>query len=190
MKSHINQICKGAWFHLRNIGLIRSYLDQSTTERLVHSFVTSKLDCMNSLLYGLPKCYLEKLSRIHHAAARLIFLLKKRDHISPILKHLHWLPIKLRIEYKIILLTYKALNGLAPTYISELLHPVLHSRSLRSNSQNLLVLPKTHSVTYGDRRFSFAAPKLWNQLPEDLKSADSLFKFKKQLKTYLFQKAF
>ena len=130
LKSHISQICRGAWFHLRNIGLIRNYLDQNTTERLIHSFVTSKLDRMNSLLYGLPKIHLEKLSRIHHAAARLIFLLKKLDHISPILQQLHWLPIIFRIEYKIILVTYKALNGLAPTYISELLHPVSQSRSL------------------------------------------------------------
>ena len=152
MHKQVNEICKAAWSCIRNISRIRRYLDQSSMEKLIHAFVTSKLDNNNSLLYGLPKWQLDKLQRIQNAAARIVFRSKKFDHVTPLLMDLHWLPIE--IKYKILLLTYKALHGTAPKYISELL--TLSNSNLRSNANNdFLLAPKSKSVRYGDRTFSF-----------------------------------
>jgi len=108
MLPHISSICKSASYHLRNISRIRKFLSTKTTEILVHAFVSSKLDHCNSLLYNVPKCALKKLQSVQNAAARLITCSRKYDHITPILKELHWLPISKRIKFKIMLLTFKA----------------------------------------------------------------------------------
>ena len=110
--------------------------------------------------------------------------------ISPTLVSLHWLPVDSRIQYKILLITFKALNGLAPKYLSELLIQYSPSRSLRSSLQNLLQVNEPNSVKYGERAFIYCAPKLWNALPSDMRSCHSLAIFKKKLKTVLFKKAF
>ena len=186
LTTHINTVCKSASLALRNIGRIRRYLTQEDCEKLVHAFITSRLDSCNSLLFGLPRCHLDKLQRVQNSAARLITGTKKHDHITPVLRRLHWLPVHSRIIYKILLLTYKSLKGLAPSYISELLTFSKPSRSLRSSGLNLLTVPKTNTVTFGDRAFSVCAPKLWNLLPLAIKNADSVNSFKRQLKTHLF----
>ena len=115
--SHIKQISKTAFFHLRNIAKIRRILSQNDAEKLVHAFVTSRLDYCNSLLAGCSKKSLKTLQLVQNAAARVLTRTRKRDHISPILASLHWLPITSRIEFKILLLTYKALNDQAPLYL-------------------------------------------------------------------------
>ena len=106
------------------------------------------------------------------------------DHI--ILKKLHWLPVKQRVTYKIILLTFRALNGLAPIYIVDMLHRHRPTRALRSANNNDLQVPSTSS-RYGDRTFAASAPRLWNALPRVLKIATSLISFKRLLKTHLFR---
>ena len=116
--------------------------------------------------------------------------LKKFDHITPVLIQLHWLPLYFRILFKVLLLVYKALNGMAPLYITELLSYRTCSRTLRSTDQKLLAVPKSRLKTYGDRAFSVAAPKLWNELQLDLRSLDTINLFKRHLKTDLFKKAY
>ena len=111
-------------------------------------------------------------------------------HITPSLIDLHWLPVEYRIIYKILLLVYKAINGLSPSYISNLLSFCSSSYSLRSCSNKLLQVPRSKLKSYGDRRFSIAGPKLWNSIPTSLRNTDSLNSFKKHLKTYLFHQAF
>ena len=91
------------------------------------------------------------------------------------------------MHFKILLLVYKCLNDLAPTYLSELLSYTNGPRLLRSSSQNFLAVPRTRLKTYGDRAFSTAAPRLWNQLPPELRSVTSVDQFRSQLKTYLFK---
>ena len=120
MSTQVNNICKSTYLAIRNIGKIRNYLDQPTAEKLVHAFVTSKLDFCNSLLYRLSKKQLDKLQRIQNAAAS-IKKTQKFQHISAVLRNLHWLPVTKRIEFKILTITYKALNGMAPSYICDLL---------------------------------------------------------------------
>ena len=108
-KSHINSVSQSAYHSLRNIGKIRKYLSPKDCERLVHAFITSKLDYCNAVLYGLPSSEIQKLQRIQNSDARIVSKAKKYDHISPILKKLHWLPVEKRIIFKILLTTYKAL---------------------------------------------------------------------------------
>ena len=163
-------ICVSCQYHLRNIAKIRKYLSEDTSQILVHAFISSKLDNCNSLLYGLPKHLLNRLRLIQNTAARIVTLSKRFDHITPILFKLHWLPLGYRIHFKILLLVYKCLNGLAPTYLSELLRYTNGPRLLRSSSRNFLAQPRTKLKTYGDRAFSAATPKLWNQLPRPLNS--------------------
>ncbi len=190
MNSHINAVCKRAFCEIRNIGRIRSLLDNKTAETLVHSFVSSKLDYCNSLLYGLPKKQHDKLQRVLNCAARVVSRVKKHDHITPVLASLHWLPIPQRIEFKLLIITFKALHGLAPAYLTELIKWHQAPRSLRSNSQLLLEVPRTKLKFYGYRAFVKAAPILWNSLPLHLRQITELDLFKRTLKTHLFKVAF
>ena len=107
------------------------------------------------------------------------------------LKALHWLPVKYRIMFKIILLVFKILHGLAPTYLQDLIKVKPPSRyQLRSDDKFFLVVPKTKCKTFGDRAFYKAGPDLWNHLPLSLRNTNDLQKFKKDLKTHLFRVAF
>ena len=121
LSSHINEMCKKAILNIKSIGRIRKYLSKEDLKRLVNALVISRLDYANSILYGLPKYELDKLQRVQNAAARLITGKKKSDHITPVLKELHWLPIKYRINFKIILLVYKSLHNLAPDYLDKII---------------------------------------------------------------------
>ena len=98
----------------------------------------------------------------------------KSEHITPVLKTLHWLPVLLRIRFKLLLLTYGAVNNCAPAYLSDLIHPYKQNRSLRSESHHYLQLPRSKLKSAGDRSFSVAAPTEWNKLPLSLRQADSL----------------
>uniref|UniRef100_A0A8C5G3G3 Reverse transcriptase domain-containing protein n=1 Tax=Gouania willdenowi TaxID=441366 RepID=A0A8C5G3G3_GOUWI len=188
--SHIKQTSRTAFFHLRNIAKIRSILSQGDAEKLVHAFVTSRLDYCNSLLAGCPSKSLKTLQLVQNAAARVLTKTRRRDHITPVLASLHWLPIKYRIEFKILLLTYKALNGQAPVYLKELVVPYNPPRTLRSQNAGLLVVPFISKSSIGGRAFSYQAPLLWNHLPTTVRGADTLSTFKVRLKTFLFDKAF
>ena len=145
------------------IAKIRNYLSQHNAETLVHAFISSKLDFCNALLYGLPQSVIDRLQYVQNCAARLVTRTR-----SSVLRRLHWLPVRQRITYKILLLTYKALNGMAPKYIADLLQPYTPTRQLRSSSKNLLVTPKSNLKFYGDRSFQVAAPRLWNSLTNDI----------------------
>ena len=123
-------------------------------------------------------------------AARVVTQTGRREHITPVLYELHWLPVRSRITYKVLLLTYKALHGLAPAYIGEMVTPYQPARPLRSANKALLADPNTKLKTWGDRTFQHAAAVEWKALPETLRKAPSLTVFKKNLKTHLFCIAF
>ncbi len=186
LKAHVSYLCSSAFYHVRNLSAIRKSLDKKSAKTAAHAFVTARLDYGNSLLYGLPDNQINRLQLIQNAAARVVAKIRKYDHITPIRKELHWLPIKARIEFKILLLTWKALHGQAPHYLSELLTIQTYNRQLRKGSQNLLKVPRTYKRTCGDRAFEKAAPQLWNSLPEKIRSTENLETFKSQLKTHLF----
>ena len=171
MLLHITSIYKSASYHLRNISRIRKKIvSMKTIEILVHAFVSSKLDHCNSLLYNVPKYILKKLQSVQNAAARLITCSRKYDHITPILKELHWLPVSERIKFKILLLTFKALHQQSPTYIQDLLTCYQPSRSLRSPSSLRLNPTNFNLKSYGSWAFAVSAPELCNSLPVSIRS--------------------
>ena len=122
---------------------------------------------------------------MYRTAARILNT-PRRAHITAALAVLHWLPVKARIDLTILLITYEALNGLAPLYLADLLPPKPNRRPLRSSDKGLLEVPVTNLKTKGDRAFAFVAPTLWNALPLPLKNAVSVESFKRMLKTHLF----
>ena len=113
-------------------------------------------------------------------------------HITPVLTDLHWLPVVYRIQFKILIIAFKCLYGLAPMYLSELVNRSTRTRYNLRSANSLLLAPASakSKITLGDRSFKAAAPKLWNKLPSDLRNLSNLSAFKSQLKTYLFRLAF
>ena len=176
-------------FHLRNIRCIRSFMDDDTTKILINSLVTARLDYCNSLLSGLSQTYLTKLQKIQNNAARVITRKNKYDKITETLHDLHWLPMRERIDFKILCIVYKCLNNSAPEYIQKLINSYSRPRTLRSNSCNYLDIPRS-STRFGDKAFSVYAPKLWNDLNEQCRKAVNYESFRKHLKTFLFRRAF
>ena len=194
LNAHVNKVMKGCLYHLRNISKIRKYLSIDAAKSLIHALVTSRLDCCNSLLYGCKKSSIQCLQRLQNYAARVICKVSKYDHITPILKELHWLPVQARIEYKLLTLTFKCVHDKAPTYLSELVLRHVPSRpGLRSLNNVSLFVPKTISradKSTADRAFSLSAPKLWNTLPPEIRNTRTIIDFKRKLKTFLFAKYF
>ena len=126
------------------------------------------------------------------ASARLILCAPKHCHITPLLQQLHWLPIRLRIEFKILLIIFKLLQGSAPKYLIDLISVLRPSRYdlLRNNMGSFFEHRKRFTkVNMGDRSFMAAAPRLWNSLPVSIRPACTKSDFKQKLKTFLFSKA-
>ena len=186
MKSHVKKVCSSAMSALRQIGKIRGYLDETNTKRLIHSLVTSRLDSCNTLLKELPSSEIDKIQRIQNTAARIVEGSSHRSPIAPLLQKLHWLPIEKRIKFKIILLTFKLLSGSAPSYLTDLIHTYVPSRSLRSENQHLLQVPRFTTEHYGKRSFAVLAPTLWNNIPLCIRTEPSISLFISKLKTHLF----
>ena len=137
--AHISKLCSLSLYSLHNIRHIRKYLNPEAAKALVIALVIGRLDYCNSLFYGLPAVEINKLQHIQNAAARLISNIPRLTCISPVLVELHWLPVKYRIIFKTILLTYKSLNGSTPSYVSELISLKEQGRyNLRSCSEHLL----------------------------------------------------
>ena len=139
---------------------------------------------------NVPSSIIKQLQRVQNAAARVVVRKTKRDSISEILHQLHWLPVQQRIIFKVLCVTFKCFHGSAPTYLSDLVQPYVPSRSLRSTNQHLLCQPSSHTRTYGERSFSVAAPKLWNDLPLSIRVCNEYTTFKNLVKTHLFRNAF
>ena len=137
MAVHITNLSRTITFHLRNITRIRRFINNDTCHPAVCSLVLSRLDYCNGLLSFVPKSHILGLQRLQNWAARIIFIVDRRHDSSPLFKTLHWLPVKQRTIYKLLLYVYKALNGLAPMYISNCLKPYVPKRVLRSSSSYL-----------------------------------------------------
>ena len=188
-ENQINSLTKSAYYHLKNIARIRGLLSKPDLEKLVHAFISSRLDYCNGLYTGLPKKTIQKLQRVQNAAARVLTKTKKYDHITPVLRSLHWLPLSERVEFKINLLVYKSLNGLGPKYLLNLLTPYQPSRTLRSSGKGLLTVYNS-KTKHGKASFRYCAAHSWNKLPETLRYAPNVATFKSRLKTFLFCQAY
>ncbi len=210
MGAHINAKCKAAFKQLYNLRRIRKYLTCEATETLVHSFIFSHIDYCNALLYDLPQYQIQKLQRIQNMAAKLIFQQPKFSHNTPLLIQLHWLPVKFRIRFKLLILTFKGVHKIAPQYICDMF--VIRSNRYASRSSTsiqdidfvngyvnseiessqviCLNVPRTHRETFMERSLPVAGPLLWNALPECLRRENDFENFKSLLKTYLFKCAY
>ena len=178
MDDQISSISKQCFYQLRNIGRIRKYITESACKTLVCSLVTSRLDYGNVLLYGLSSGSLSRLQRIQNTAARIITRTKKQDHITPVLISLHWLPVEFRIQYKILITVFKALQGMSPLYIEDLVNLYFPARSLRSQNSRCLVQPRARTKSYGNRHFDVSATALWNSLSSVMRHGQNLNSFK------------
>ena len=186
MTPHISHLAQIMLLELRRIKQIRSFLNEGAVKTLVSSFILSRLDYCNSLLYGLPMDTLKRLQLIQNNAARLILKKRKRDHLTPMFRHLHWLPVQTRIKYKIAVLCFKCVHGYAPNYLVDLVGMYVPTRSLRSGNKALLSVPCKPSRKDGHRAFAQCAPVVWNALPLSIREASSISQFKTLLKTHLF----
>jgi hypothetical protein len=193
MRNQISSVSRSVTFHLRNISRIRRFLDFDSCNDIIRSLVLSRLDYGNVLLMGANITDISRLQTLQNWAAKLIFLAKKRDHASPLLQQLHWLPVQDRISFKVMLYVFKCLAGIAPVYLSsclELYNPT--RKDLRSASDfTRITVPRIRSRSFksaADKSFSYAAPRIWNNVPSSVRCAQSLPIFKKGLKTHLFPK--
>ena len=150
LRHHVSYTSKTCRFYLRNIIRIMKYIPQDTSVVLVKSLVMSKLDYSNGLFYGLLK-WISGLQAVQNSAARIVTQERLRDHdsMSRALIGLRWLPVDKRIEYKLLLYTYKALHDLAPGYLCELVVPYVPRRVLCSAELNLLTVPPGKPGKYG-----------------------------------------
>ena len=162
--------------HMRHISRIRHHLDDNTLVKVVMALVISRLDYANSALYGVTDYLLKKLQLAQNNAARLIRKSKKYDHITPVLKDLHWLPVKSRIIFKVLSIVHSAMHSDAcPSYIQELVTHYAPPRALRSVTDGMLLsVPSTHRcLAAGDNASSVCGPRLWNDLPFSLRETQS-----------------
>ena len=193
MENNISSKIQSAYYQLHRISKIRNYLDQHSCKMLVNSLVTSRIDFnrSNSLLAGLPSTLIKRLQVVQNHAARLITRTRMRDHVTPILKALHWLPITQKVKYKILVLTHKCIyEKSAPEYLQKLLHKYNPTRLLRSSADTSKLSVPSYDKKESEKCFSVCAPILWNSLPVVLRSNQNIITFKKHLKTYLFKEYF
>jgi hypothetical protein len=190
LDNHISSIIKSCFVQLRDFRRIRPLISKTAAITLANSLIHSRLDYCNSLLYGLPNYSIHRLQKVQNTAARIVTRSIRSSHITPILKSLHWLPINYRINFKICCITHRVLSLHEPRYLSSLFNLRSNSHSLRSSSFSPLLLPHFNKKSHGFRSFSYAAPHLWNHLPNNIRTAPTYMSFRKNLKTYLFNQAF
>ena len=194
LQKHVDTLVRACNYKMRMFGRIRPFLTYEAAKTVAVALIQSKLDYCNSCLWGIDDGQVHRLQVVQNTAARIVSRTRKRDHISPVLKSLHWLPMSERIEHKVISLTYQCYNNEAPEYLGNLLreHRLFTSMALRSSSQARLYEPSNKedagNVKHGQRSFSFTAPRLWNKIPLKLKTSGSLKSFKHGLKSFLFPK--
>jgi len=159
------------FYHLRQLRPVLSSLTHEAARTLVQAFISCRLNYCNSLLYGVSHANIRRVQSVQiNAAARLLTGARRREHISPVLRQLHWLPIKTRVNFKLACFVFSSLSGHATSYLSDNIHLVSKGprRRLRSSTDRSCVVPRTHN-TFGDRSFAVAGPHVWNSLPGHLR---------------------
>ena len=156
---------------------------------LQDTHICAHLDYANAVFAGLPDCEISKLQRVQNIAAKFILNRTWYDSPEQARNQLHWLPIKARIQHKVLSLTYKALNGMAPQYLQDLITrcPVARPGLRSEQTFQRLDIPFTRRKTLANRAFSSMAPRWWNELPKDIKKSQDIHCFKAKLKTHLFK---
>ena len=187
LSSHVNYLRRSINFQLRSLWRIRQFIDQDSCHYAVRALITSRLDYSNGLFTTLSAKELTRLQRLQNNAARLIFAVGRRTDTANLLDTLHWLPVRQRVLFKILLYVFKSIQHMSPNYISDYFTIHVPARTLPSSSDsNRLTIPRLGNSITGDKRFYIATAKAWNSLPMDIKSATATCQFKSMLKTHLF----
>jgi len=191
MGLHTKALSKSCFYHIRSFRQIRSSLYDATAASVASALVSSRLDQMNSVLYGAAIKHTSRLQWVQRALARVVVNQRSRTPFSSneLLKQLHWLPLEWRIQLKLATLTFKALHTGRPPYLIDLLQHPQSTRSLRSSSSHQLFISR-HNLSFGSRAFRFSAPRIWNKLSLRIRETQSLPAFKRHLKTHFFQSAY
>ena len=185
MSQHVLRVCQNCYFQLRLIRRLRKALSVESKFLLVHALVNSRLDYCNSVLMHLPRSLVQKLQSVLNSAARLIFGLKRFDHITPALMDLHWLPYPQRITYKLCMIMFKCLRGAAPANLADYCTStsLVPGRSALRYAAHGYIVDPSHRTDWGLRSFAVAGPSSWNALPVSLRSSSfSLDTFARHLK--------
>ena len=191
MKAQVASIRKKAYLQIRRISSIRPFLSEDATKKLVTACILSRLDYCNALLVDYPKSIIDSLQLVQNDAARLVFRQRRSQHVTPLLRQLHWLPIEQRLKYKICCIFYNIYDGTAPSYLSNRLNRYVPARALRSVTEKKFdKAPRFTREIHGGRTLAVLADRHWNTLPRNLRASPSLESFKSNLKTYLFREAF
>jgi hypothetical protein len=188
LSAHVAAVCRSGYYQLRQLRPAVRSLSDDASRTLAQAFISCRLDYCNSLLLGISDSLLRRLQSVQNATARLITGTRRCDHITPVLRQLHWLPIRQRVTFKVATLVHRSLSGGAPAYLADDCRLVAdaRARSLRSADSRACVVCRTHS-NFGDRAFAAAGPRLWNSLPPSLRQQDiSYSQFRRLLKTFLF----
>ncbi len=189
MHSQMKSVKRSMYCYISTINKIRRFLDRETCIRAVMTLVISRLDYVNCLLLGQSQSALHGLQVAQNSAARVITRTGKREHITPVLKDLHWLPVHQRVKYKTLCLVYKALHSdESPSYMTGMLAKHQGAgRNLRSGSMTARLEVARSTNKHGDCCFSIEAPRLWNSLPCSMHKLTSYNAFRAALKTFLFR---
>ena len=192
LTTHVSILARTCFYQLQRIRQAKKNLDEDSVKTLVHALVLSRLDYCNSVLANLPEVTLAPLIRVQHSAARLIRNLRRQDSVSLVMMELHWLPLHHRITFKLCTLMHGIHHGHCPKYMKEMVLPVStlpgRERLRSAATQNYDI--RRVKLKFGERAFAVAAPKAWNSLPDSLKQTNDTVKFRKDLKTYLFNLAY
>ena len=187
MDAHIKYLCHILFCQLRRIGKICFFLSTDAANKLAVSLILSRLDYCNSLLAGIPDNKLNKLQRIQNHAAQLVLRQSRHASATALLRTLHWLPVKARIQYKIACLCFQCIyQDSMPPYISDLLHPYCPSTVL---GRCAVLTPHCWQFLASFLRplgkdLSVFVPTVWNSLPLSLRKTQCFTTFKKKLKTH------
>ena len=193
MRTHVAKTVSSCFAVLRQLRSIRRSVSDPVLQSLVVALVLTKLDYGSATLAGLPAVQLDRLQSVLNAAARLIYRRRKFDHVSPLLKELHWLRVPERITFRLAVLAYRCQHNTAPRYLAAQLQQasnVGYRQRLRSSSSAKLDVPRTEHVTIGGRAFSSTAAQIWNSLSTAVQSSESLDIFRRRLKTELFERSY
>ena len=190
LQNHVTSTVWACHFHLRTLRKLRPLLPDQAVKTLAVNLILSRLDYCISCLWGQSRQELRRLKLVQNTAARIVTRTSRRQHISPVLKTLHWLPVERRIDYKVQCLAYACFNKTAPKYLQDLVQTHVPARPLRSSAQSRLRIPSAdenhQKKSLGRRAFSNAAPLMWNSLPQTIRESRTKMVFRSRLKTHLF----
>ena len=188
MSAQVSAVCRTGYYQLRQLRPLVRCLSEDAVKTVIQAFINTRLDYCNSLYFGIADGLMSRLQSVQNAAARLVTGVRRCEHITPVLRQLHWLPVRRRVEFKISTLVYRSLAGTAPVYLADecTLVTAAGRRPLRSADSRTCVVKRSRNQ-FGDRCFATAGPTLWNSLPEQFRQPDITFRqVKRSLKTFVW----